>query len=159
MRVLWQDHSQEEDWIFLRIDSWNAFNEDNRTEMLLYVRHEWPSGSQFTFNCYRHWATLVVRDMGGGLGHFFHSKEGATQGGPLAMISYGIGVLPLRRELRGAHTRVTQPWYADDAGAGGKFPHILAHLRYLQVRGPPRGYLPEPTKSILVVALSNLATE
>ena len=126
--------------------------------MLLYVWHEWPIGAQFTFNCYRHWAILVVRDMGGGLGQFLHSKEGVTQGDPLARISYGIGVLPLRRELQGAHTRVTHPWYTDDAGAGGNFPHILAHLRDLQARGPPRGYFLEPTNSILVVALSNLAT-
>ena len=39
------------------------------------------------------------------------------------MIAYGIRVLPLIRELRGAHPWVTQPWYADDAGAegGGRF--------------------------------------
>ena len=71
--------------------------------MLWAVRHECPSGAQFTFNCYRHWATLVVRDIGDGSGHFLHSKEGVTQGDPLAMIAYGIGVLPLIRELREAH--------------------------------------------------------
>ena len=67
------------------------------------------------------------------------------------MITYGIGVLPLIRELLGAHPRVTQPWYADDAGAGGKFEQILVHLQDLQALVPPRGYYPEPTKSILVV--------
>ena len=65
-----------------------------------------------------------------------HIKEGVTQGDPLDMIAYGIGVLPLIRELRGAHPRVTHPWYADDAGAGGKFPNIMEHLRDLQARGP-----------------------
>ena len=73
------------------------------------------------------------------------------------MILYGIRVLPLIRELRGAHPPVTQPWYADDVGAGGKFPNIMDHLRDLQARGPARGYYPEPTKSILVVALGNVA--
>ena len=33
----------------------------------------------------------------------------------------------------------------------------MAHLWDLQARGPPRGYLPEPTKSILFVAPKNLA--
>ena len=56
----------------------------------------------------------------------------------------------------GAHPCVTQPWYADDLGVGGKFKHILAHLWGLQARGPPRGYYPEPTKSILVVAPQNV---
>ena len=61
----------------------------------------------------------MVRDIGDGSGHFLHIKEGVTQGDPLAMITYGIGVLPLIWELRDPHPRVTQPWYADDAGAGG----------------------------------------
>ena len=109
MRVLWEEHLQEEDWGFLLIDVRNMFNEENRTAILWPVRHEWPSGAQFAFNCYRHWATLVVRDTGDGSGHFFQSKEGVTQGDPLIMIAYEIGVLPLIRELWGAHPRVTQP--------------------------------------------------
>ena len=71
-----------------------------------------------------------------------HSKEGVTQRDPLAMIAYGIGVLPLIRELRGAHPRVTQLWYTNDEGAGGKFGHILEHLRDLQAQVPERGYYP-----------------
>ena len=102
-------------------------------------------------------ATLLVRDTGDGSGHFLHSKEGVTQGDPLAMIAYGIRVLPLVRELRGAHPCVTQPWYTDDAGAGGKFAHILEHLRDLLARGLAQGYYPEPTKSILGVAPGNVA--
>ena len=120
MRLMWEQHSKEEDWGFLLIDARNSFNEENRTAMLWAVRHEWPGGAQFTFNCYRHWATLVVRDTADGSGHFLHSKEGVTQGDPLSMIAYVIGVLPLIRDIRRAHPRVTQPWYADDMGAGGK---------------------------------------
>ena len=86
-----------------------------------------------------------------------HSKEGVTQGDPLAMIAYGIGVLPLILELREAHPRVTQPWYADDAGAGGTFAEVQAHFQDLQVWGPARGYYREPTKSILVVTPGNVA--
>ena len=80
-----------------------------------------------------------------------------NQGYPLYMIAYGIGVLPLIRDIRGANPRVTQPWYADDAGAGGGFGHILEHFQYLQARGPPRGYFLDTTKSILVVAPRNVA--
>ena len=86
--------------------------------MLWTVRHDWPSGAQFTFNCYRHWATLVVRNTEDGSGHFLHIKEGVTQEDPLAMIADGIGVLPLIRVLRKDHPQVSQPWYADYAGAG-----------------------------------------
>ena len=55
------------------------------------------------------------------------------------MIAFGIGVLPLIRELQEAPPRVTQPWYADDTGAGGIFERILAHFEDMQARGPPRG--------------------
>ena len=61
---------------------------------------------------------LVVRDMKDGLCHFLYSEKGVTQGDPLAMITYGIGFLPLIRELWDAHPHVTQPWYTDDVGAG-----------------------------------------
>ena len=125
--------------------------------MLWDVRYKWPSGAQFTFNCYRHWDTLVVRYTGGGSGHFLNSKEGVTQGDPLTMIAYDIGVFPLIRELWGSHPRVTQLWYADDVGAGGKFDHIQAHIRNLLASGPPRGYYLDPTKIILVVASQNVA--
>ena len=86
-----------------------------------------------------------------------HIKKGVTQGDPLTMITYDIGVLPLIRALQGAHPRITQPWYADDAWVKGKFPHILAHLQDLQARGSPRGSFPDPSKSILVVAPRNVA--
>ena len=67
------------------------------------------------------------------------------------MIAYGIGLLPLIRVLQVDHPQVYQPWYADDSGAGGRFKDIMAHFRDLQLKGPARGYFPDPTKSILVV--------
>ena len=81
------------------------------------VCHKWPNGAQFKFNCYRHWSTLLVKDSEG-LCHLLHSKEGVTQGDPLYMIEYVIGVLPLIQELWDAHPCVTHLCYADDAGSG-----------------------------------------
>ena len=52
--------------------------------MLWAVRFEWPSGAQFTFNCYLHWATLVVCDVDGS-GKLLYSKEGVNQGDTLTM--------------------------------------------------------------------------
>ena len=99
----------------------------------------------------------MVRDTEDGLCQFLHIKEGVTQGDPLDMIAYGIWALPLTREIRDAHPRFTQPWYADDAGTGGKFGRVLSHFQDLQARGTLKGYLPEPTKSILVMAPWNVA--
>ena len=81
----------------------------------------------------------MVRETWDGSGHFLPRKEGVTQGDLLSKIAYGIRVLPLIRELRGDHPCITQPWYTNDAGAGGKFEHILAHLQDLQAQGLPRG--------------------
>ena len=99
----------------------------------------------------------MVRDLEGGSGNFLHSKEGVTQGDPLSMITYGIGVLPLIRELPDTHPRFTQTWYAYDVGLGSKFGQTFAHFRALQARGTPRGYFLELTNSTLVVAPRNVA--
>ena len=74
------------------------------------------------------------------------------------MITYGIPPPPppLIRDLREEKTRVTQPWYADNAGAGGTFEHILSHFNDMLARGPYMGYFPDPTKSILVVSPRNV---
>ena len=95
--------------------------------------------------------------MEDGSGHFLHSKDGMTQGEPPYMIAYVIGVLPLIREIWDEHPRVTQPWYMGDAGEGGKFGHILENFKYMQARGPPRGYSLEPTRIILVMAPQTVA--
>eukprot|EP00957_Ditylum_brightwellii_P165584 12605519-Ditylum_brightwellii.AAC.1 len=42
------------------VDARNGFNELSRFAMLWKVRHRWPTGARFIFNCYRHWALLVV---------------------------------------------------------------------------------------------------
>ena len=59
------------------------------------------------------------------------------------MIAYGIALSPptLIRELRGAHPWVTQPWYADDLGAGGQ---ISSHV------GSPTGHAGKVTASELL---------
>ena len=72
----------------------NAFNEENRTAILWVFWYEGPIDVQITSNCYCHWATVVIRDSGS-TRKLIHNKEGFTQGDPLAMIAYRIGVLPL----------------------------------------------------------------
>ena len=73
--------------------------------MIWEVRHKWPSGAKFNFNCYRHCSIQVIWE-GRGVGQFLYSKEGVALGHPLTMIVYGLGVLPLIKELQEAHTKV-----------------------------------------------------
>jgi hypothetical protein len=98
-------------------DASNAFNEKIRAAMLWTVRHKWPSGARFALNCYKWWANLAIHGQKGSFLEI-HLKEGVTQGDPLAMFTYGIGVLPLICLLKRNHLGLFQSWYADDAGAG-----------------------------------------
>jgi hypothetical protein len=76
-------HHMEEESGFLLIDARNAFNEGNRTGMLWTVRHEWPPpGARFAFNCYRHWAILVIRGNNG-TGISFTARKVSHREAPL----------------------------------------------------------------------------
>ena len=65
---------------------------------------------------------------------------------------YGLDILPLIRYIWTSHPSITQSWYSDDSGAGGKFTDIQRLLDNVMVRGPPQGYFPDSTKSILVMS-------
>ena len=55
----------------------------------------WPSCSRFFLKTYRCYARILI----GGTDEIILSKEGSTQGDPLGMHIYGIGVIPLIDEL------------------------------------------------------------
>ena len=124
--------------------------------MLWAVRHDFTSGAQFAFNFYRHWDTLVIRE-GDGMCHLLYSKEIVTQGDPLEMVAYGLVILLLIQELQQAHPGITQPCCADDSGEVSTFEGILFHLDVLILKGNPRGYFLDPTKSVLVVSPKNVS--
>ena len=125
--------------------------------MLWEVRHECPSGVWFAFNCYRHWATLVIR-AGNGTVHFLHIKEGVNQGNPLTMITYGLGrgTPPLSR---------TSGWLTPALLSHGML-MILGRAALFQAfnniwmswwcKVPHRDIYPDPTKSILAVSPRNV---
>ena len=78
------------------------------------------------------------------------------QGGPLTMMAYGIGILPLIKNLKRKIPDVTQPCYADNAVALGAFTRLDTSFDSLTRPGPVWGYHPEPTKSVLIVLPENL---
>ena len=154
MSEVWESNLLTADFSFLLIDARNAFNEQNREAMLWHVRHEWPSGARFTFNCYQHLGTLVIRGADG-TGVVLYSIEGVTQGDPFAMFVYGIGMLPLTHMIKERVPDALTPWYADDAAAMAKFARIRSVYNLVEEFGPRYGYFPESTKSILVVTPGN----
>ena len=73
------------------------------------------------------------------------------QGHPLAMVAYGISILPLTSNLKREISDVTHPWYAEDAVVLGKFAIIEIYFNSLTHQGPGRGYYSKPSKSVLIV--------
>ena len=130
----------------LLVDASNAFNELNRQVTLRNVEAICPVLAPILINTYRQDAFLFA-------GSHIFSSEGTTQGDPLAMAMYAIGIyaigiLPLIDKLQGI---VQQCWYADDSAAGGTILDLKRWWDLLQVLGPRYGYFPNGTKSWLVV--------
>ena len=76
------------------VDARNGFNKLGRLVILWTVQHLCPTGARFAFNCYRHWAKLLLSQPGD-LPVTILSREGVTQGYPLSMVLYGITLAPL----------------------------------------------------------------
>ena len=102
---------QEEDTQgILLADASNAFNSLNRDVALINTCHLCPSLSNILINTYRSDVPLFIDS------EVIWSREGTTQGDPLAMPMFAIGVVPLIRHL---HCTACQVWYADDSAAAG----------------------------------------
>ena len=103
-----------EDMNFARlVDASNAFNSLNRAVTVHNTRILCPSVSTCAINTYSEPMSLFV--MGG---KEPTSAEGTTQGDPLAMSLYAIGLQPLITRLNSSRL-IKQFWYADDATYAG----------------------------------------
>ena len=133
-----------------RVDACNGFNELSRLAIMWTVRHRWPAEVKFTFNCYRHWAQLLLCQLGEQPVTIL-SKEGVTQGDSLSMVLCGITLVPLTEELRAADPGLLLPFYADDSAFAGSSRCSAPLVKLLMKRGPDRGYFPEPAKSLFIL--------
>ena len=88
-------------------------------------------------------------------GETIPSREGTTQGDPLAMAMYAIGTTPLIHRLLTEDVR--QAWFADDASAAGAL-HALRRWwdRLIEI-GPEYGYFPNASKTWLIVKEESLS--
>jgi hypothetical protein len=132
----------------LFVDASNAFNNLNRKAALVNAINLCPPIAKILVNTYRLDPALFID------GEFIMSKEGTTQGDPLAMAMYAIATLPLIHQLD--HEATQQIWYADDSSTAGSIPHICSWRDKLEDLGPAYGYLTNPNKSWLVVKEEHL---
>ena len=120
------------------IDATNAFNRLNRQVTLVNSEVICPALSPILINTYRNNSWLFVD------GQCMLSKEGTTQGDPLAMAMYAIGTQPLIRRLDGIAKQV---WYADDSAAGSSLERLRRWWDLLKEIGPLYGYFPNGDKT------------
>ena len=126
----------------LLIDASNAFNSLNGQAILMNVQRICPVFAATLMNTYRLEPSLFIG------GETIHSREGTTQGNPLAMAMYAIGILPLILWLEHLANKI---WYADDSLAGGNIKSLKMWWDKLQKLGPSFGSFINSTKSLLVV--------
>ena len=109
------------------VDAHNGFNGLSHLAMMWTVRHCWPAGARFAFNCYRHWAQLLPP----------HNSEliGGNSGRPPF---YGTIQYHPRPPCRGAKSgvfRLLSPFYAIDAAFDDSAQRSAQLLKLLMKRG------------------------
>ena len=116
----------------LLVDASNAFNSINCQNTLRNICSQCPALATVLINCYHLNVPLFID------GDVIFSAEGTTQGDPLAMIFYAIGILPLIHHLN--EKSCSQIWYADDAAACGRISTLRGWWDGLCQKGPGYRY-------------------
>ena len=127
----------------LLVDASNAFNSLNRQNALRNIHSLCPALAIVATICYQLDVPLFID------GEVIYSVEGTTQGDPLAMVIYAVGLLPIIHHL--SANCCSQIWYADDAAACGSLTALREWWSELGLVGPAYGYFSNPSKSWLIV--------
>ena len=134
----------------IQVDANNAFNTINRKVLLHNIGILCPEISIYFTNCYKQPAKLFV--MGGVQ---IQSSEGTTQGDPIAMPMYAIGIIPLMRvakaKVQSTSCSIKQVAFADDLTGAGDIHSLKVWWDTINEDGFFMGYFAKPTKSWLIV--------
>ena len=122
----------------------SLFNSLNREVALRNSLHLCPSLGRVLTNIYREGACLYID------GEVIRSAEGTTQGDPMAMAMYAVGISPLIQRLTTIND-TRQIWYADDCTGCGTLQDLSQWWLSLSEIGSQYGYFPNASKSILLV--------
>ena len=137
-------YEEEATEAILMVDPSNAFNRLNRKATLSNAMNLCPAIGTILVNTYRSDPCLFID------GETIMSKEGTTQGDPLAMAMYAIAIMPLIKQLK-VSTEVEQVWCADDSAAGGKVEKLRKWWHKILEMGPDYGYYANSPKTWLLV--------
>ena len=129
MRAILEDDARG---CVLLVDARNAFNALNRRVALHNARILCPIIATALFNTYR--VDILMYVIGG---ETIQSTEGTTQGDPLAMSMYVIGISPLITKVMGTCKQV---WFADDATGAACIKNVSKWWDAITEHGPEFGY-------------------
>ena len=146
MREIFSDDQCE---AVLLVDAKNAFNTMNRKTMLHNIRIKCPSLATFVENTYSVPSDMYVNSSDKVT--VVKSMEGTTQGDPVAMAMYALGLSVLQDVIAFEKTKIKQVAYADDLSGAGKLIHLKEWWRMVNDNGPIIGYTPNAAKSVLIV--------
>jgi len=105
MRTIYSDPDCD---AVLLVDATNAFNNINRQAAIHNTRIKCPSLAMYIENLYRKPAKQFICDRHTGNSDTIESAEGTTQGDPVAMAMYAIGLLRLQDHISHEKTQVKQ---------------------------------------------------
>ena len=143
MREIYNDPKCE---AVLLIDASNAFNTLNRKAMLHNIGIVCPTISNFVENTYKIAPRLIISR-----GMELRSNEGTTQGDPIAMAVYALGLSVLQRKIDFENTGAKHVAYADDIAGAGSLEAVKKLWEEAKNKGPSLGYHPNANKSYLIV--------
>ena len=140
--ALFNDESTE---TALLVDASNAFNCLNRQVALCNLAVICPAFATIATNLNREDSNLFID------GETLLSKEGVTQGDPLAMAIYAIEIMPLVWKLQDDSDTHHQVWFAEYATANGSLNTLRSWWDKIIGLDPSYGYHANPSKTVLVV--------
>ena len=146
MRDIFEEENIE---AVILVDAKNAFNTINREAMLHNIKMKCPSFSKYVENTYGSPSELYIE--GDEDNNVIMSEEGTTQGDPIAMAMYAIGLSVMQDTLSMEETRVKSVSYADDLIGAGSIVDLYEWWKKLETTGKKFGYLTNAKKSWIVV--------
>ena len=136
----------------IQIDASNAFNNLNRNVLLHNIKILSPEISKFVINCYSKPSRLFITG-----GKELTSSEGTTQGDPISMAIYAIGIIPLMTMVMGSMSAcIKQIAFADDLTGIGTIEKLKEWWDLIIEHGPYIGYYVNAQKSWLICKQQHL---
>ena len=148
MREIYEEDGTE---AVILVDATNAFNSIDREAMLHNIKVKCPTLSVYVENTYGTPTELFIEGGDGGKEDTLLSEEGTTQGDPIAMAMYSIGMSVLQSELAYKQTNVKSAAYADDYFGAGNIRDLRQWWGKLETIGPKYGYKTNASKTWLIV--------